>query len=111
MQVSLVGIGVETLLSDFDSVGIEYIRRPPSGLIMNAGDTIQIIKDISDAIPWEALAAVIIGWLKYRQSRKITVTTFNNKIFHIEGMSEKEFAGLLPSCKNLIVAETKKPNE
>lgn len=109
MQIFLSGIGSETLLTDFDSSGIEYIQRPPdSGVVMNAGETIQLIKDISEAIPWEAIAAVIIAWLKYRPSRKIIATTKDNKVVHIEGMDKKEFTLLLPSCKNLMVIETSK---
>ncbi len=110
MTISLVGRGSETLLSDFDSLGIAYIRHsPPVGVILDsAGDTIQIIKDISETIPWEAIAAVLIAWLKYRPSRKVIITQEDNKIFHAEGLSVEEIERLLPQSKNIIVIETNK---
>ena len=113
MIISLLGIGSETLLSDLDSAGIEYISyRPPIGVILNGpGEIIQIVKDASGTIPWLAVATVFHAWLKHRSSRKINITTKNNKVAMIEanGFSVEEIAKILPHCKNLIAMETKKP--
>lgn len=115
MTISLAGIGSETLLTDFDSAGVKYIRRrPPSGIIVNAaGDTIEIIKGISDSIPWASIAAVLVAWLKYRPSRKLIMTLKNNKILHVEveGFSADELGRFLPDCKNVTAIETKKPEK
>ena len=112
MQISLLGIGSETLLADFDSAGVKYIRNdPPVGVAMNAGNIIQILKDISDAIPWKEIAAVLMYWVKCRSSRRLTLTKADNKILHIEGYNSEELQNLLPSCKILMAIETKKPNE
>ena len=110
MQISLVGIGSETLLSEFDSAGVEYIKIPPRG-IMNGGETLQIIKDISGAIPWTEIAAVIIAWLKYRPSRRFTLSNDKHEIFNAKDYSPKELAAILPLCKNFIAAETEKPEK
>jgi len=111
MIISLLGAGSETLLSELDSAGVEYIQDyPPLGDIMNAPNTIKIIKDISDAIPWSAIAAVLIAWLKYRSSRKIQVKLKNGKISHLEtnGLPPEKFKELLPYCQKIIAVETKK---
>jgi hypothetical protein len=99
MTISLAGIGSETLLSDLDAAGVEYIRqRPPNGIIINAaGDIIQIIKGISDSIPWASLAAVLVAWLKYRPSRKLIIRLKDDKIIHAEGLSVDELLRLLPN--------------
>jgi hypothetical protein len=112
MIISLLGHGSETLLSDFDAAGIEYMCcYPPVGVILNGGETIQIVKDISNAIPWGTIATVLIVWLKYRPSRKIIITQKNHQVLHAEGLSAKEMAQLLSECKNIIAIETKKPEE
>lgn len=111
MMISLLGTGSETLLSEFDSAGVEYIQYfPPSGAPMNAPNTIKIIKDISDIIPWGTIAAVLIAWLKYRKSRKIQVKFENNKVTNLEtNGSVEEFKDLLQHCQKVIAIETKKP--
>ena len=112
MIISLLGTGSETLLSELDSAGVEYIQDyPPSGdRIKNAPNTIQIIKDISGVIPWGTIAAVLIAWLKYRSSRKIQVKLKNGKISHLEtnGLPPEKFKELLPYCQKIIAVETKK---
>ncbi len=113
MKISLAGSGSETLLSDFDSSGVKYIRHsPPIGIFMNsAGDTIQILKDINEMIPWGLIATVLVAWLKYRPSRKVIITQDDNKVFHAEGLSVEEIERLLPQSKNIMVIETIKPEE
>lgn len=110
MRIFLLGSSSETLLPDFDSVGIKYICPPiPIGVIMNsAGDTIQIIKDINNMIPWNALAAVFIAWLKYHPKRKIIFTSKNHTVVHAEGLSVKQIEQLLPHCEHVMIVDTKK---
>ena len=113
MRISLLGSGSETLLLDLETSGIKFIRhRPPTGIILNtAGETIQIMKDIGEVIPWGSLAAVLVAWLKYRSTRKLIMTQEDNTIIHAEGFNVKELERLLPSCKNASVIEMKKLQE
>lgn len=101
MTISLLGSGSETLASDFESAGIEYIRNsPPVGVIMgNAGDSIQIIKGVSDAIPWGSIAAVLVAWLKYRPSKKVIITQESNEICHVEGLARKKLHSFYRTVK------------
>ena len=110
MRIFLLGSSSETLLPAFDSGGIKYINQvPPVGVVMaSAGDTIQIIKDISDIIPWGTIAAVFIAWLKYHPKRKIIFTSKNHTVVHAEGLSVKQIEQLLPHCEHVMVVDTKK---
>jgi hypothetical protein len=106
MIISLLGIGSDTLLTDFDTAGIEYVRRNPQpGAIMNAGETIEILKF---SIP--AVTAVIVAWLNTRPSRKVTITQKDNTIWQAEGRSVAEVEKLLISAKMIMALETKKPD-
>lgn len=82
MKITLLGRGSESLLTDFDSAGIEYERwLPKPGQIMNAGLWVKIAENT----PWSALSKVFVAWLRGRASRKVTITQNDNKILHIEG--------------------------
>ena len=112
MKISLVGIGSETLLSELDAAGVEYShRRPPPGLPMASGETIEIATLIKDAVPWAAIASVLVAWLRSRSSRKVILTLNDKKVFHAEGMSLDEIQQLLPQTKNVAACETKKPEK
>ena len=106
MFITLLGIGSETLLEDFDTVGVEYARREPQpGVITNAGEVVEVLKF---SVP--AVAAIIVAWLNTRPSRKVTVTQKDNTIWQAEGRSVDEVEKLLTSAKTIMALETKKPD-
>lgn len=106
--LSLIGKGTGSLLSDLDAAGIKHdCKRPRPGVVMNAGELIEILKDAGGQLPWAALAYVLVNWLKLRQSRKIVITKGDNTILHLEGMTAKELENVLPGCKDVVVMETK----
>jgi hypothetical protein len=104
MFITLLGIGSETLLKDFDAARIEYARKhPESGVVMNAGEVVEILK-----VSVPAVAAAIVAWLKTRPSRKVTVTLKDHSIWQAEGRSIAEVEKLLTRAKSIMAAETKK---
>lgn len=109
MKIGLLGIGSETLLADLDTNGIKYVhQRPPLGTVMMGSETIEIVKD---AVPWTALATVLVTWLRVRVSRKFILTQQDNTVIHAEGMGVDEIAKLLPHCRELSAIETKKTDK
>jgi len=105
MFITLIGIGSETLLEDFDAAGVEYARRHPQpGVIMNAGEVVEVLKF---TIP--AVATIIVAWLNTRPSRKVTVTLKDKSIWQAEGRSVAEVEKLLTGAKTIMALETKKP--
>ena len=98
-----------------DDAGVKYARRPrPVGVIMNAGDAIQIATDIAPHATWAAaVASVLIAWIKSRTSRKVNFTTKDNQVEHaFEGMSVDEIERLLKVSKSIMVIDTDpKPKE
>jgi hypothetical protein len=108
MVISLLGVGSDSLLTELDAAGIQYIRlRPESGQVMNAGEWIEIAKATA---PYAAVAAVLVAWIRARASRKVIVTLEDNKVLQTEGMSASEIERLLPLAKTIAAAETKKPS-
>ena len=108
MVISLLGVGSETLLADFDAAGIQYVRRRPEpGQVMNAGEWIEIAKA---SAPLAAIATVAVAWIRARASRKVIITLDDNTILHAEGLSVDEVERLLPKAKTIAALETKKPD-
>lgn len=110
MKIHLLGIGSETLLSDLDSAGVKFSRNhPPHGEVMNSGSSIEIATHATDAVPWVAIASVLVAWLRARASRKVILTLDDKKVFYAEGLSVREVQRLLGRTSSVNAFDTKKP--
>lgn len=107
MIISLVGRHSRSLLDDFDTAGVLYDERHPQpGVIMNAGEWVEIA---SASI--QAAGVVLAAWLHARNSRKVVLTMKDDKIEHLEGRSADEIIALLKVAKKIVAMETKKPDD
>ena len=92
-----------------DEAGVAFTRRlPQSGVIMNAGDSIEVLQNLASGGVWiGALATVIVKWIKARSSRKVIVTTKENEVVHVfEGMSAEEIERILKATRDLAIIDT-----
>ena len=106
MNVTLLGIGSETLLQDLDAAGVEYARRSPQpGMDTSAG---QVLETLRFSAP--AVAGIIVAWLNARPSRKVTVTLKDDTTWHAAGKSVAEVEKLLTGAKSILALETEKPD-
>lgn len=81
-------------------------RHPPAGVIMNAGETVEILNALQIPSIAASLATVICAFVRARSSRKIIITLKDNQIVHAEGYSEKEIQSILSNVKNITAIET-----
>jgi len=112
MRILLMGSASDDLPTALDAAGVRYERHSPKlqpGVIINA--TGEVLQFIGDGIPWAAIAACLIAWLRVRASRKVIVTTKGNKVVHIEGYSVNEVEQLLAQAKEVAALDTKKSKE
>ncbi len=72
---------------------------------MACSELIEILK--SDGL-WGGLAAVIVAFLKYRNTRKVVITTNDNQVIHAENISKEELETILRNSKSIAAIETKK---
>jgi len=87
--------------------GVEFIeRRPSPGVIMNAGQIVEILNALQIPSIAASLATVICAFVKARSSRKLIITTNDNQIIHAEGYNEKEIQRLLQNIKNITAIDT-----
>ncbi|HEY6874711.1 MAG TPA: hypothetical protein VI298_18480 [Geobacteraceae bacterium] len=76
---------------------------------MNAGEMLEIVKTVGNAALWPSLATVIVAFIRARKSRKVMITTKDNKIFHAEGYSVEEISQILHEARSITAIDTKKP--
>ena len=92
-----------SFLKTLDQHGIEYSRHLMlSEMPMASGLTIEII--ISGG--WGVLAVACLAWAHARKSRKISITSKDNKPIWLEGYSAEEAAKILQSAKGLTAIDT-----
>jgi len=78
-------------------------RQMPKGVVYASGSTLEIVLS---ATIWASLAAVLIAFIKARHSRKIIITTKDNRIVHGEGLTAKDMEIILRNAKDIMAAET-----
>jgi hypothetical protein len=90
------------LLNEHD---LKYaIREPRLGVPVAASEVIEVL--LSPYI-WGALSTIIVAFLKYRNSRKVIITTKDGQIIQAEGLNQEELEGILKHAKSLALIETK----
>jgi len=110
ISVALFKDSEKSFLAALDEKGIIHSRGQTFSTGPQASSIVEAITAISEAMPWNALAKVIVEWIKARKSRKIIITTEDNRIFHAEGYSVKEIEKILSEAVNVTVIDTKSDN-
>ena len=101
----------ESFLSALDNAGIshqtvkEYSSQPRMSGIVEA------ITALSEAMPWNSIAKIVIAWIDAKKSREVMITTSDGKIFHVKGYSSKVVKSLLQESISIAVIDTKPSKE
>lgn len=82
---------------------VEHFTNRPQ-----ASAFIECISALSEAMPWNSIAKVIVKWIEAKQNREIMIQTEDNKIIHAKGYSISEIESILPSSVNITVIQTEK---
>jgi len=94
----------QSFISTLDENNIKYNRHfKLSAEPMAAGIAIEII--ITGG--WGALAVAFLAWAHVKKSRKINITTKDNKTVWLEGYSADEAEKILKTAKNIAVIDTR----
>jgi predicted ATP-grasp superfamily ATP-dependent carboligase len=68
---------------------------------------VEAITALSDAMPWNAIAKVVVAWIEARKSREIIIHTGTGQTIQAKGCSPSEVQKLLQQSTNVIVIDTK----
>lgn len=67
----------------------------------------EIISALSDAMPWNGIAKVIISWVEARKSRRVMVQVKDGAVvIEANGYNAKDVERLLKACASVTVIDT-----
>jgi hypothetical protein len=109
LRVYLFKNGRSDFLSLLRENGVEFNEhRPAPGVVMNAGEVIEIINAAKELSPYGALAVVLVTWLRGRASRKVIVQADEKTVLHLEGYSVKDVEKVIEKAVSVMAIQTEK---
>lgn len=107
VRLTLFKNSSKSFLAALDEAGISHSPvRIFSSAPQNSG-LVEAITALSDAMPWNAIAKVIVTWIEARKSREVIIYTEKGEWFHAKGYSASEVQKLLQISTNVTVIDTK----
>lgn len=100
----------DSFVAAVEAAGMKYDRRILLSEEPMASGFSGIIQALSDAMPWNALAKVIVAWIEAKESRNVMITTVEFTAFHAKGYSSEEVERMLDKAINLNAFDTKPDN-
>lgn len=96
----------ESFLSALDAKGISHSPIHQFSSRPQASAFVESISALSDAMPWNPIAKVMIAWIEARKSREIIITTEDMKIVHLKGYSVSEAEKFIKHAHNTTIIDT-----
>ncbi|SEF95523.1 hypothetical protein [Marinobacterium lutimaris] len=85
LELTLFEHSEASFLRALDEADIAHSRTVIFSTAPQASGVKEVISAVSDAMPWNAIAKVIVAWIEARHSREVMITTEDGKIFHVKG--------------------------
>ncbi|HEN8712339.1 TPA: hypothetical protein U8203_002778 [Pseudomonas putida] len=111
IHITLFKHSAKSFLAALDEAGIPHGPvHMFSSAPQNSG-LVEAITALSDAMPWNAIAKVVVAWIEARKSREVIIYTGEGEWFHAKGYSASEVQKLLQVSTNVTVIDTKPIDE
>ncbi|WP_115855174.1 hypothetical protein [Kushneria indalinina] len=110
LELTMFKNGASSFLHALDEAGIAHSRVVMFSTAPQGSGFKEIVSAVSDAMPWNAIAKVIVTWIESRNSREVIITTKEGETFHAKGYSVAEVKELLPQSYSVMVVDAK-PDE
>lgn len=94
------------LLSE-EKIDYGEIQSFSAGAVLASGMSV-MVSLVQASAPWIAFSAVLVAWIKSRSGRKIIITTKEQTVVHLEGLSQSEVAKILHIADRITVIDTEK---
>lgn len=106
VRLSLFKDSQVSFLAALDEANIHHQRIHLFSSGVQASGIIETISAVSDAMPWNALAKVIVAWIDVRKSREVMIQTADGRTIHAKGYSAEEVQKFLPISTTIAVIDT-----
>lgn len=107
LRIELFKHSKESFILALDSAGIDHEPMRLFSMEPQNSSVTETISALSEAMPWNSIAKVMIAWIEARKSREIIVTTEDQKIIHLKGYSVTDAEKILKLSINAVVIDTK----
>ncbi|OKA28524.1 hypothetical protein BOH74_03485 [Pseudomonas versuta] len=101
----------ESFLAALDEAKIPHEPIRMFSTTPQGSGLVESIIALSEAMPWNAIAKVVIAWIDARKSREVIIHTEAGDSIQAKGYSASEIQKLLQISTNVIVIDTKPVNE
>lgn len=97
----------ESFLAALDDASIPHSSVVQfSGQPQASGFT-ELVSALSDAMPWNGIAKVIISWVEARKSRRVMIHVTDGVVsIEAEGYGAKDVERLLKTCLDVTIIDT-----
>jgi len=83
------------------STVVQFSGRP------QASGFTEIVSALSDALPWNGIAKVIISWVEARKSRRVMINMKEGLVsIDAQGYGAKDVERLLRACRDVSIIDT-----
>ncbi len=107
VRLTLFKDSERSFLTVLDAEKIPHERVQIFSSQPQASGIVEVIAALSDAMPWNSIAKVIIAWIDARKSREVIIQTEDGRIIHAKGYSVEDVEKLLPISVNIAIIDTK----
>jgi len=87
------------------------MRQVRAGIPLASSGVLEVVQAVGNAAMWGALATVVVAFINSRRGRKVIITTNENTVVHVEGLSIAELERVLEHAKNLTAIDPGKSDE
>ena len=101
----------KSFLAALDEAGIPHGRVQMFSSQPRASGIVESISALSEAMPWNSIAKVIVAWIEARKSREVMIRTESGATIHAKGYSAQEVQKMLPESVSIMVIDTVPDNE
>jgi hypothetical protein len=110
LNLTLFKHSEKSFLVALDEAGIPHGRIQMFSTRPQASGIVESISALSEAMPWNAIAKVIIAWIEARKSREVIIHAEDGQIIHVKGYSASDVQKLLSTSISIMIIDTK-PND
>ncbi|WDG52360.1 hypothetical protein [Pseudomonas chlororaphis] len=97
----------ESFLAALDDASIHHSSVMQFSRQPQASGFVEMISALSDAMPWNGIAKVIISWVEARNSRRVMIQMKDGSlIIEANGYGAKDVERLLKACAGVTVIDT-----
>ncbi|WP_285415099.1 hypothetical protein [Pseudomonas sp. efr-133-TYG-5] len=97
----------DSFLAELDDASIHHSSVMQFSRQPQASGFTEMISALSDAMPWNGIAKVIISWVQARKSRRVLIQVNSGSVaIEANGYSAEDVERLLKACATVTVIDT-----